>query len=487
MAFRFLKKMFSRKNKGHIVLTPEEAYAPLPPEEVEVFKPEALTAPVSDPDSVTEEPQVKESQAEEPQPAFESVETPAEEAETPEKPEETIEVQETQPPYEIWLYGCLDDAITAKSAIRTCIISAYRGLQEDSAGFTARMASGAKVQIEVRSDSAYVSEQAAYLKTLYKDVFLTDRDVQNAVMMQIDLFNAFAHFKLMPPYESADLDAFTGSIYDIAEPIRAFILNQKAELHRWDKKLVISADGQTDFTVFMPIRRRSAQVSHTETEFADEARRKRSIDQLAKRGIEGISSAPVQVHEADARLRSPEEIINRLTAIFACSLKAQAFSSPREVSAPDVWSANAIKRLDAQYSVNRNFTAKEAEYAKKLLPSQHAMQLLRFESCQVLLWALGLAKLSWPAERCDLSFIMRIIRDADTEVLLRIAKPRPLNNILDMHDITYRLHSLCVLGDDKQLEAATVDHDVVYERHYALNWLVSADGITDWDFVVPKI
>ena len=30
------------------------------------------------------------------------------------------------------------------------------------------------------------------------------------------------------------------------------------------------------------------------------------------------------------------------------------------------------------------------------------------------------------------------------------------------------------------------DHDVVYERHYALNWLVAVDGISDWDMIVPK-
>ena len=483
MAFKFLKNLFSKKNRGHIVLTPEEAYAPLP-EETSGEPHENTGEIVPAPDAVSSvviEPAPEPVPSQEPagEMVFEVGEAPEEEAP---KEEENV-----QPPYEIWLYACLDDPDSAKLLVRPGMISAYHSLQEDEKGFTGTLNCGAKVKTDVRSDISFVSEQAAYLKSRYKDTFLADRDVQNAAMMQIELFNVFFRFEMSAPYSKSDISALIDAVYSVAEPIRAFVLNSEMELSRWDKRLVISLDGRTDFNVFMPIRRRTPQVSQNETQQADEARKNRSIEQLKKRGITLPINSPVQIRESDAKLKSPEEIIRRMAAVFACSLKAQAYTSPREVASPAEWSMNAIKRLDAQYGVTEQFTHKEAEYARRAIDSQHQHHLLRFESCQVLLWALGLSKLGWPDEKCDLNFIMRIIRDADTEVLMRIAKPRPLNQILDMHDITFRLHSLCVLGNEKAETEAHVDHDVVYERHYALNWLVSVDGISDWDLVVPKI
>ena len=136
--------------------------------------------------------------------------------------------------------------------------------------------------------------------------------------------------------------------------------------------------------------------------------------------------------------------------------------------------------------MNRLFTAKEAEYVVRSPESQHETYLMRFEDCAVLLWALRMYELDWPAGRADVAAIARVIRDADTETILRLARPRPLNDILNMHDVTYRLHSVCVRVGDAAFIGTKPDHDVVYERHYALNWLVAVDGISDWDMIVPK-
>ncbi len=276
------------------------------------------------------------------------------------------------------------------------------------------------------------------------------------------------------------------AVYKIAESVCGFVLNEKAELYRWDQKLLISEDGRTDFTEFMPIRRSGEEVSKADMDAADAQRRLKSIEILQKHGVDFPVEMPVQLPESQAKLRESEDIVKRLTALFACALKAQAYTSPRDISAPHAFVSSVIKRLDNQYGINRSFTAKEAEYIVRGRENQHGAFHLRMESCHVLLWALGLVSISWPSERTDAENLLRIIRDADTEMLLKIAKPRPLSVILSMHDVTYRLHSICVRTDEETLKNMNLDHDVIYERHYALNWLLTADGITDWDMVIPK-
>ena len=457
MAIKFLQKLFGRKKSESIVLTADEAF------------------------QTTESENAVASESPEPEPEPVASEEPVE------KPEETADVSEPvgEPARYVWMYACLDDPAGATATMRPQLISSLRSVTEDEAGISGTLSTGKAVSIRVRADKTDVSEQAGYLKLQYADTFLPDRDVQNAALMQIELFNVLIEFCVEAPCASEDEEALSKAVFAAAQPLRGFVVNMKFDLTRWDGKLVISADGRTDFTLFMPIRLSPTQAGEGDTA-ADVARMKRSNEILRSHGAKEECALPVQVREFDARLRTPEEIIHRLAAVFACALKAQAYASPREVPAPAAWSLSAVKRLDAQYGVNRLFTGKEMEYIVRAPESQHESYLLRFESCAVLLWALGLYRLDWPDARADTAGILSVIRDADTEMLLRIAKPRPLGEVLNMHDLTFRQHSLCVRGSEEALKDAHIDHDVVYERHYALNWLLAADGISDWDMIVPK-
>lgn len=454
MAMKFLQKLFHRKN-APIVLSAAEAFTQ--PEE----KNEELpgTVPDSEPEMAQAAP---------------------EECAAEEKSESR------EPVRHLWLYACLNEPSGCKLFVRSQLISQLRAMAENENGFSGALVSGAEFKADVQTHPTYVTEQAGYLKSRFAETYLTDRDVQNAAMMQIELFNTRVEFTLFPPFTDEDEKAFLETAFCAAQPMRGFILNEQTELYRWDRRLVISQDGRTDFTIFMPIKRGTSQSDSAESAASDEARKKRTLEALKAHGIAFPSESPVQAREAEAKLRTPEEIVNRLAAVFACAVKAQAYTSPRDVNVPATWSMNAIKRLDAQYGVNRLFTGKESDYIVRAQEERHAEYLLRFESCAVLLWALKLYHLDWPSERVNADDIVRIIRDADTEMLLRIAKPRPLGEILNMHDLVYRLHSLCVREGDTVLKEAGVDYDVVYERHYALNWLLAVDGISDWDMVVPK-
>lgn len=484
MAIKLFSKLFSRKKR--IAMTGDEAFLSDEPQ-AEVQKEEATPQP----EPAAEEASSEDVKAEAPtasQPEASAEDAEADkEAPTEEAPVEEAEPEPQQESRCLWLYACLDDPLDVRTPMRPQLIARFRALNEGSDGFEGTLPGGGAVTCAVRTDLGFVREQAGYLKTLFADTFPADRDVWNAAMMQIELFNTRVECTLVPPYTEDDATKFAEAVYAAAEPLRGFVVNESMELYRWDHRLVIASDGRTDFSVFMPIRRGLAVSNPAVAAAADEARMRRSLAILKKHGVEAVRlDMPVQAREDDAHLRTPEEIIGRMAALFACAVKAQAYTSPREVAAPAAWSLNAIKKLDTQYGVNRLFTAKEAEYVVRSPESQHEAYLMRFESCAVLLWALRLYELDWPSGRADAAAIARVIRGADTESLLRLARPRPLSDILNMHDVTYRLHSVCVREGDAAFTGEKPDHDVVYERHYALNWLVAVDGISGWDMIVPK-
>lgn len=53
----------------------------------------------------------------------------------------------------------------------------------------------------------------------------------------------------------------------------------------------------------------------------------------------------------------------------------------------------------------------------------------------------------------------------------------------DRQDLIFRYDWACVEARIHGKELTAVSGDIVFEWHYALNWLVGAEGITDWDEV----
>ena len=60
---------------------------------------------------------------------------------------------------------------------------------------------------------------------------------------------------------------------------------------------------------------------------------------------------------------------------------------------------------------------------------------------------------------------------------------RSKEEILDFQDLVLRYDWACVDARIHHKPLSILDGDIVYEWHYALNWLVQADGITQWDDV----
>ena len=108
----------------------------------------------------------------------------------------------------------------------------------------------------------------------------------------------------------------------------------------------------------------------------------------------------------------------------------------------------------------------------------------RYESLWVLLWSLGyINSLDKPNKICDVQFAITTIVNRVRDGFISDAKVRSKKEILDQTDLHFRYHWATTEARLRnQLMPSGLDWGVVYERHYALNWLINYDN-EEWDDV----
>ncbi len=201
------------------------------------------------------------------------------------------------------------------------------------------------------------------------------------------------------------------------------------------------------------------------------ARKERSIAILKAEGIPFIKHLPVIETEVQSIRRSKEEILKRAIALMIVGFKGDIQDHDLTVSMVEALGADAY------------FTPEELAFVHNPAPTEHdSIQLSwRSEGALVMLWAAGLIDdLGRPDKVADVLQIDRLVGDVGFEELMRKAKPRSQAEILDAADLIYRYHWAIVQARLDSEEIETLDADVVFERHYALNWLIGYMG-QDWD------
>jgi len=200
---------------------------------------------------------------------------------------------------------------------------------------------------------------------------------------------------------------------------------------------------------------------------------------LRSEGICKFEGVPVNPHlpliedESEAKLRTVDDIAWRAIALCIAAVKGEGLEH-RET----------LKFID-EYTAQNAFTPKEKEFIYNENPTQtdRIKFSWRYESYWILLWALSfIEELSRPDQICDVPRAVQILVDSqNSETFIKNAKLRNISEILDAADLIYRYDWACV---DARLNGksapAGLDSGVVYERHYALNWLIGYLE-QDWD------
>ena len=206
-----------------------------------------------------------------------------------------------------------------------------------------------------------------------------------------------------------------------------------------------------------------------------EQRRQRSLAILRKQGVPTTPSLPTIETVATAKLRGAEEVARRAMVLGLVAARAE----------PDGLSEEEVRTFLAQRGVDGDLTPAERHFIALDDPPTEirARFTWRYEGIVVLLWALGhFDKLGLPNEICSVPDVARLLFRAD-ETFFKRATLRDAREILDEADLIYRYDWACVDARVNDRPPPTgIDPSIVYERHYALNWLIGYRGQA-WDDV----
>lgn len=207
------------------------------------------------------------------------------------------------------------------------------------------------------------------------------------------------------------------------------------------------------------------------------ARKEKSEKILEKENIKINIHLPCIESEIETTLRIPKEIAERVSVLAITNLVAFNTISAEE----------AVEYL--QHNKLWDFTTDgEKEFLADPTDDRKMYETWKCEGIWVLMWALNkVEKLDFPSEFCNLENINSddypVGKDKDPfDFINSINSTRTKSEILDAADLYYRYNWACVDAriNGKQMEG--INPGIVYERQYALNWLINYMN-QDWDDV----
>ncbi len=309
--------------------------------------------------------------------------------------------------------------------------------------------------------------------------------IRDLLLQKIATINSEFSFWAVPPDDTAFLDLLRALCLQLdailfAQPKTA--ISQSSSQHFLDKNLnlLIDLEGRSTASGLDVVIQ--AALFHKNDEPATEEqlqRKERSNRILAARGMKEVGFLGVTAAAAGTILRTPQEVATRVTVLTVISQLAFNYWTPPET-----------KEYLQRHQLWEFVSPREKYLVEHPSDEQRTKETWKSECIWILLWALyrGADTPGFPDQICQLNQIAGphypIIHEGGPQGFIEKATTlRPLNEILDLLDLYYRLDWICTDARLHHDEAyLTVVPGVVYERHYALNWLTCYRN-QDWDDV----
>lgn len=202
-------------------------------------------------------------------------------------------------------------------------------------------------------------------------------------------------------------------------------------------------------------------------------RKSNSESILTAQGVKVNKNLPCLGTSDQTNLRSKNEVIDRIYALVIIAAKGEGI--PEE----------QLKKPIEEKSI-KSFSPKELSIleSSELNDQDKAYATWRYESLNTLLWALKIMPdLKPPSEICDVQTIVGKILKPNRAEFTDQCELRSKEEILNELDKTFRMNWACVDARIKgEQVAGNINPSIIYERHYALNWLTTYQN-QDWDEV----
>ena len=256
------------------------------------------------------------------------------------------------------------------------------------------------------------------------------------------------------------------------------LISRSKTQHFLDKNLdlIIDIEGNCDIDILeIKVESKYFDVNTLELTKDQKKRKEKSEKLLKEKNIKTNPYLPAIESEEETTTRTPKEIAQRIVVLAMTNFVA--FDS--------ITGEKAIEYLK-DYNLWEYVTPKEKEFLTNPLPKRKQEETWKCECIWVLMWVLKKVEdLKFPDEMCSLNDILPehypVGDGKDPNLFINFTNNmRTKEEIMDMNDLYYRLDWACVDGRIHKKEVKEVHSGVVYERHYALNWLINYMG-EEWD------
>ncbi|SHK24503.1 protein of unknown function [Clostridium cavendishii DSM 21758] len=386
------------------------------------------------------------------------------------------------------LYSVTLDSKNIYEVAKEEFLEVTKSIKEIEGGLEFIFKDETSLNLHLKDDLSFVSNHTNGMANFFSQAPLENKEVLDKAILQIKMFTCTVGITFEINEDERRTNYITNTIYEIAERTQSFVLYPSMELYTSKGELLISINGETDFEKYYPIASSDILKRDVEMTAKDEERYKKIIKECDEKKIPHTSfMLGTQIMEQEVVVPSIEEIAKRAVTIFSCAVYSEGLLM--ENGSIDI-AKYEFEEMNKRYGIIDYISKKEKEYIEMEEPDEiTAIQFAwQYERCAVLLWALGFIELNPCTEICNVREIAKILRSYDSlDELMKASNPRNNEELLDMHTRVLYYHWACVDAriNNKEVPGG-LDSGVVQEQHYALNWLISANGECDWDDISPN-
>lgn len=319
-------------------------------------------------------------------------------------------------------------------------------------------------------DATALAELQQRLRHVYQTVHTERQDILSRLLVRVATTRSAILVR-----SSRGLRGLEDVVFAAARAVDALIFWEGAKMLDAKGHLVMDFEGNSAVADLEVVVDAALLDQHTPATDSGRARKARSEAHLSDRKVPVNKNLPPIDGDENARIRSVQEVAGRALALMLVAAKGEGLEQP------------IVERVMEAYGIAPWLSPVERVFVEDPEPGQQDRinHCWRYEGLAVMLWALGYqAELPYPDAICDVPGSVGTVQSAGShDAFLAGARLRPLSEILDQADLHYRLHWAVVdariRGDEPP---SALEPGVVYERHYALNWLRCYLG-ADWDDV----
>jgi hypothetical protein len=386
------------------------------------------------------------------------------------------------------LYSVALDSESIYEVAKEEFLEVTKSIKQIDGGLEFIFKDDTKLGFHLKDDKSYINEQTNGMANFFSQAPIENKEVLEQAILQIKMFTCIVGIRFEFNGDEKRTNFIVNTIYNIAERTQSLILYPSMELYTSKGELLISINGKTDFEKYYPIASSDILKRDVKPSAKDEERYKKIIDECDKKKISHTNfMIGTQIMEQEVVVPSVEEIAKRAVAIFCCALYAECLLM--EDGSIEI-AKDEFNKMNNRYEVINYLSESEKEYIEMKEPDRvTSIQFSwQYERCAVLLWALGFIELNQPTEICDVRKIAKVLRSyGSLNILVQDSNIRSNEELLDMHTKILYYNWACVDARIKNQETpAGLDSGVVKEQHYALNWLISANGNCGWDDICPN-